>query len=382
MRIALIGHHVAPIRPPFAGGVESLTWYLARWLARRGHEVTLFAPPGSEVPGVEVRELALAVEPSAASRADVAMPPAAFMSAHHAYQEVLVELAEGPGRYDLVHSHSLHYLPVAMAELVPTTVLLTLHTPPTPWLESALAASRDPGLRLTAVSAAVARLWREAAGPVAAVIPNGIDLGDWAPGRGGGGAVWCGRMVPEKAPHLAIEAARAAGVPLSLAGPIVDAAYWEREVAPRLDGEMRYVGHLNHRALAELVGAGRVAVATPVWEEPFGLVAAEAIAAGTPVAAFARGGLPDFIGAEAGRLARPDDVADLAAAIRAAAELPRERVRAYAEARLGIDAMGCAYEELYERVVERPAGLRRASGPRRLARRPVERDADAEAAGR
>src|SRR6202012_3414091 len=117
-------------------------------------------------------------------------------------------------------------------------------------------------------------------GPVAAVIANGIDLDDWATGPGGGGAVWCGRMVPEKAPHLAIEAARAAGVALPLAGPIVDTPYWEREVAPRLDAEVRYVGHLNHGALARLVGESRVAVATPVWEEPFGLVAAEAMAAG------------------------------------------------------------------------------------------------------
>jgi glycosyltransferase involved in cell wall biosynthesis len=357
MRLALLGHHVAPIRPPFAGGVESLTWYLARWLARRGHEVTLFAPPESEVPGVEVRELALAVEPSASARADVAMPPRSFMAAHHAYQEVLVELAGEPGRFDLIHSHSLHYLPVAMSGLLPAEVLLTLHTPPTPWLESALAASGDSDLRLSAVSGAVADLWEDIAGPVDAVIQNGIDLADWAPGPGGEGVVWCGRMVPEKAPHLAIEAARAARLPISLAGPIVDAGYWEREVAPRLDDGVRYVGHLNHRALATLVGESRVAVLTPVWEEPFGLVAAEAIAAGTPVAAFARGGIPDFVGPDAGSLAPPGDVEALAAAIRRAAGLPRSRVRDHAERRLGIDAMGGAYEELYARLLDRTSEL-------------------------
>ena len=97
---------------------------------------------------------------------------------------------------------------------------------------------------------------------------------------------------------------------------------------------------------------------TPVWEEPFGLVAAEAIASGTPVAAFARGGLTEVVGEGAGRLARPDDVDDLARAIRSAAALPRGSVRLHAEAELGIDAMGCRYEELYERILA-PGGVGR-----------------------
>ena len=59
MRIGVVGHHAAPIRPPFAGGLESMTWYLTGWLARRGHDVTLFAAPGSSVPGVRVIPLDL-----------------------------------------------------------------------------------------------------------------------------------------------------------------------------------------------------------------------------------------------------------------------------------------------------------------------------------
>src|SRR5688500_8773065 len=153
-------------------------------------------------------------------------------------------------------------------------------------------------------------------------------------------------MVREKAPHLAIDAARAAGMELRLAGPIVDGTYWEQAVAPRLGDDVRYVGHLGHAELARLVGASRVSLMTPVWEEPFGMVAAEAMSTGTPVAAFARGGLAEVVGRSGGRLARPGDVGALASAIAEAASLDRRGVRAYARDRLGIDAMGRGYEAL------------------------------------
>ena len=265
LRVAVIAHHVAPIAPPFAGGVESLTWYLTRWLARRGHHVVLFAPPGSSVPGVDVRELELEPPISSAARSDVSMPPPAFMGAHHAYQRLMLELADD-APFDLVHSHSLHYLPVALSPLVAAPMLLTLHTPPTPWLESALRAPRtSESLSMSAVSAATRRLWAPIV-DVGEVVLNGIDLDAWPEGRGGEGAAWWGRMVPEKAPHLAIDAARAAGIPLRLAGPVVDPAYFAEQVEPRLGPDAVYAGHLDHGELAEVVGASRVALMTPAWE--------------------------------------------------------------------------------------------------------------------
>src|SRR3712207_4456475 len=92
--------------------------------------------------------------------------------------------------YDVVHSHSLHYLPVALARLVAAPMLLTLHTPPTPWLESAL---RAPGaadaLEISVVSAVTRRLWAPVL-QVDEVVPNGVDLSAWRPGAGGLGAAW------------------------------------------------------------------------------------------------------------------------------------------------------------------------------------------------
>lgn len=352
MRIVLLAHHVAPVRPPFAGGVESFTWYLGRWLARRGHQVLAYAPRGSEIPGVEVRELDLEVRLSDAARCDVDMPPEHFMAAHHAYQRVMLELRADPDACDLVHSNTLHYLPLLLSATLPVPVLTTLHTPPTPWLESALRSlSRHGRVPLSAVSPATRAAWADVV-PDTPVIRNGVDPAAWPAGAGGPGAVWSGRIVPEKAPHLAIEACRAAGRPLTLAGPVIDRAYWEAEVRPRLGDGARYAGHLDHADLAGLIGRSAVALMTPAWDEPFGLAAAESMACGTPVAAVARGGLPELVGRDGGRLAVPGDPASLTRAVRDAVRMDRGAVRRHALDTAGIDAMGHAYERRYAELLQ------------------------------
>lgn len=352
MRICVIASSRHPISQPFAGGLEAWTHALVSTLHVRGHEVTLFAAPGSD-PDLPVTLLPW--EPFAASAAalgDVHAPSSAWMHEHHAYLGLMLGLARHPHRFDLIHNTSLHHLPVAMAPSLAVPMVTTLHTPPVPWLESAVALTREPGT-FVAVSHDTARAW---AGAVAAtVIRNGVDTDVFTVGPGGGTAVWTGRLVREKAPHLAIEAARRAGVPLLLAGPVSDPAYFEREVRPRLGVDSRYVGHLHRREMVELLGSASVSVVTPDWEEPYGLVAAEAMACGTPVAAIARGALPEIVVPGAGRLAAPGDLDDLARAILLAADDDRASVRRHAERSCSLSRMVDEYERLYLGVAGRRA---------------------------
>jgi glycosyltransferase involved in cell wall biosynthesis len=187
----------------------------------------------------------------------------------------------------------------------------------------------------------------------ARVVTNGVDTTRWRLGPGGPAAVWSGRIVPEKAPHEAIDAARAAGLNLRLAGPILDHDYFAREVERRLGPDVSYVGHLDQRTLCAVVGTSRVALVTPDWDEPYGLVAAEAMACGTPVAAYARGGLPEVVGTAGGRLARPGDVLDLARAVAEAVDLDRTEVRAAVLGRATVSRMVDDYVAIYDELSAR-----------------------------
>ncbi|MGI9588631.1 MAG: glycosyltransferase, partial [Dietzia maris] len=157
-------------------------------------------------------------------------------------------------------------------------------------------------------------------------------------------AVWTGRIVPEKGPHLAVEAARRTGLRLDLAGRVGDDRYMERMLAPRLrdaGDSVRYHGPLGRDALVPLVASAAVALVTPCWEEPFGLTAVEALACGTPVVALARGGIREILSGQPGVvLVEPgrDPASALAAGIPAALTLDRAATARAAAAAFSHDA--------------------------------------------
>ena len=237
-----------------------------------------------------------------------------------------------------------------MARSLPMPVLTTLHTPPLWWLESAVQLDRGSS-SFAAVSRHTAASWA----PItdSTVVLNGVDVTSGPPVPAGRPP--CGRagIVAEKAPHHAVLAARRAGVPIVLAGPILDLDYFRERgrAAARRRGDVR---RTPRPARARRPG-GRagVAVVTPAWDEPYGLVAAEALSCGTPVAAYARGGLPEVLTADTGRLAAAGDVDVLARAIREALPLDRARCREHAVASCRSTRMVDRYEDLYRQLVDR-----------------------------
>ncbi|MFC8047683.1 glycosyltransferase [Nocardia sp. NPDC057353] len=355
LRVALIASSRHPIAQPFAGGLEAHVWHLAAALRARGTAVTLFAAAGSD-PALGADTVSgPAFAPSAAAAGDPSAAPAPFLADHHAYLGLMLRLRDtGRAEFDVVHNHSLHYLPVAMAAGLGVPMLTSLHTPPTPWLESAVALGGAGGSAFVAVSEHTARLWRPTIGQVG-VIGNGIDIDRWPIGPGGPDLVWTGRITPEKGTHLAIEAAAAAGRRLHLAGPVSDPGYFRTAVAPRLGSAVVYHGHLHQSGLAELVGSCAAALVTPCWDEPYGLVVAEALACGTPVVAFARGGIPEILDPHSGVLVAPDDTAAMAAAIPAATALPRTRVRHRARTACTQQRMVEDYLRCYRRLIDAAA---------------------------
>lgn len=327
------------------------THFLACALQARGHAVTLFASQGSRA---TCRVVAVcAPTGSAFDDASAARIDRQEQAAYATMMDAVVR-----GGFDLVHNNSLHPLPLLRASELRVPMVTALHTPPfEPFVQGVRARAED--MTFTAVSESLAREWSHLLRqPV--LIGNGIDLDAFAyvpEAVGNPHAIWTGRLVPEKGPHLAIDAARAAGLPLVFAGPVSDATYWSDAILPRLGPDVTYLGHLSHEELARRVGEAHVAICTPRWEEPFGLVVAEAIACGTPVAAFARGAIPDILDGSCGALALPDDVADLGRAIRVAIDIDRHACRRRAEHLFDANTMTDRYEALYRSEIL-SAGMR------------------------
>jgi UDP-glucose:tetrahydrobiopterin glucosyltransferase len=334
MRIAVVASPVTPLRPVQMGGAQSVICDLALGLVQRGHSVQLHCAEGSEVAGVD---LVTVPTPSDALQALV-MPGGARSAASPGVAAAIRAMFRRieASRPDVVSQHAFDAPAFEMAEMLPA--LHTLHLPP---IETAVVAAARliPAARLATVSQSCRREWAAEGVRVGRVIRNGVsDL----PVSGEPieeVALIAGRISPEKGVNHALKAARAAGIRCRLAGSFYDPDY-----TVDLAG-VEVLGSIPRDDLRRVMGRSAVTVCAVRWEEPFGLVAAEAQMAGCPVAAYRRGALPEVVEeGVSGFLAAPDDVEDLARAIVKCLTLDRRQIKASAQRRLGLEGMLDGYE--------------------------------------
>jgi len=368
----LIAPLVTPIGPPFLGGAQALLHDLALGLAGRSHEVTLFAAKGSrfedgidaELAG-KVRLVEVPVEPGELSPADFQAADSAEPGIERAFRrqgelflEILLDINHAKPAFDVAHAHAFDWPVFALGPLSNVPVVHTVHLPSVDRHINAIIRAtyeKTGRSRVVTVSHACAATYA-ADFPVERVIHNGIDTSRIPLGPGDGGfLLFAGRMSPEKGADLAVDIARRAGKKLVLAGGIYDARFFEEKIAPMLkvDTNLSYVGMLDRRELYRVMGRAQGLLFMSRWEEPFGLVLVESLAAGTPVIAWHRGAAPEIISeGETGFVVPFLDVEDAAQKVGRLPELDRLEGRRQVEARFSFDRMVNAYVDYYHWVVE------------------------------
>ena len=338
--IAPISH---PFPPPGYGPWEQVCHDVTEGLVDLGHRVVVFAPEGS-ITSADLHSTVPASLEDAAARG--MRPDARLWETHH----IGIAVAESVRRgVDVIHSH-LHVHVLGYTPHLPMPVVTTLHGAAwNPDTHAMLAAHRrQPFVSLSKAERAFMPDLN-----YIATVHNGIRIADYPRGLASEERLaFVGRMAPEKAPHLAIAAATGAGMPLTLIGPREDRHqdYFEREVEPHLGPDVTYLGPLPRGEAFRHVAQCRALLMPLAWEEPFGLVAIESLAVGTPVVAWRRGALPELIDdGVTGFLV--DGVQDAIEATRLIADIDRTRCRAVAESRFSHIAMANGYVEAYRSAI-------------------------------
>ena len=255
------------------------------------------------------------------------------------------------GDHDVIHSH-LGWSGWALSgiEGIADRVLHTLHNPITP--DMAWFVAQHPELRLSAVSEFQARKLRQAGATCCDVVPNGLDFARFPlQTNAKHGLVYLGRLEPEKGPDIAIAVAQALDMSLTIAGPLMNRnrRFFATEIRPRLGERVRYVGVVDHNQKVRLLGGASCVLMPSRDEEGFALVALEAMACGTPVAALASGALPEVVQAGLTGYVTSDE-RELPELVLQALELDPVHVRARAEQRFSVAGTAAGYLELYRRM--------------------------------
>lgn len=333
------------------GGAEQVLATLESALVRRGFRSLVVAHPGSLVAG----ELIGVNVPDDLLTRDIRAEVECGMQA-------AINAVTGSGSVDLVHMHGIDFHRYVVPTEIP--VLVTLHLPPV-WYPPEIW-DLPERYTLQCVSDSQKAACPGYVQERLVVVENGVPL--YPPQQHTDAANLCfdqgapsadfalllSRICPEKNLHMAMDAARQAGMPVVLAGKVYPYAehvdYFAHEIEPRLSTAARFVGPVEGEVKQRLLEQARCLLIPSIAEETSSLVAMEAIAAGTPVVAMRSGALPEIV--EDGRTGfLVDDAAAMQSALCRLDRIDPDVCRQTARKRFSADAMVERYLRLYERLM-------------------------------
>jgi glycosyltransferase involved in cell wall biosynthesis len=336
VRIAVIAPPWLTVPPVAYGGTESVVDRECRGFQELGHEVMLFTTGDSTCP---VRKEWIY------DSARGFGPNGALTELRHVFRGY--ELARD---YDIVHDHTVMG-PVYAAGRFERPIVTTNHGPFNAELTDLYRAT-EGHVALVAISHHQASTANGVT--VTRVIHHGVDPEAYPIGDGSGGyLMFLGRMTPEKGAREAAQIARRAGVRLLLGAKMQEAherEYFEQQVRPLLDEQVRYVGELGPERKIALLRGARALLNPICWPEPFGLVMIESLACGTPVLAFPNGAAPEILeDGVTGYLCGTDD--EMVDRIGEIEKLDRAACRAVVEGYFSTTRMAAEHLDLFDSIL-------------------------------
>ncbi len=338
-RIAVLSPVAWRTPPRQYGAWETVASNIAEGLVARGWDVTLFATADS----VTKAQLHAVVDQGYEESSKTDPKVAEYLHISEAFEHA--------AEFDLIHSH-YDFMALTYTRLVKTPVLTTIHGFSSPkilpvyckyrdgYFVSISDSDRSPGLNYLAT------------------VYNGIDLALYPLRKSSGDSLlFLGRIHPDKGVHLAIEVARRSGLPLLIAGIIQDQRYFAEQVKPHLDDQIQYIGPVDVAGKNELFSRARALLHLNTIPERFGLVLAEANAAGVPVIAMDLGSCREVIKeAETGFLV--DGVEGAVRALERVREIDGGACRSRVLKYFSIETMVQAYERVYSSIFDLEASGR------------------------
>jgi len=332
-RIAILSPVAWRTPPRQYGAWETVAGNVAEGLVARGWDVTLFAT------GDSLTSARLHAVVARGYEEDRSIDPKVAEYLH------IPEVFEHAAEFDLIHSH-YDFMALAYSRLVKTPMVTTIHGFSSPQILPVYRKHRDGYFVSISDSDRLADL------NYVATVYNGIDVSlyPFQP-RGGGDLIFLGRIHPDKGVHLAIEVAQRSGRRLTIAGIVQDRGYFEERVEPHLNESVRFVGPVDVAGKNELFASAYALLHLNTIPERFGLVLAEANAAGVPVIAMDLGSCREVIGdGVTGFLA--SGVEDAVKCLDRVPEIDRTACRARVVERFSVETMVQGYERVYAAVIE------------------------------
>jgi glycosyltransferase involved in cell wall biosynthesis len=316
------------------GAWETVASNVTEGLVSRGWDVTLFAS------GDSVTQAQLHAVVNKGYEED---PAADSKVAEYLH---ISEAFEHAGEFDLIHSH-YDFMPLSYTRLIKTPVLTTIHGFSSAKIMPMYQKYHD------GYFVSVSDSDRAIGLNYLATVYNGIDLSLYPFQEcGGDDLIFLGRIHPDKGVHLAIEVARLSGIRLIIAGIIQDKGYFREQIEPHLDDQnVLYIGPVDGKGKNELFSRARVLLHLNTIPERFGLVLAEANAAGVPVIAMDLGSCREVIrDRQTGFLVT--NVAEAVRAVGQISEIDRSACRSRVRQYFSIEKMVEGYERVYSTIFD------------------------------